>query len=148
MANILYNGAKKGIADSSFDWVNDTIVCMLIEAGYTPNPDHATLDMGGATDPVDVELAGTGYARKVLTGKVVTQDDANDVVFFDADDITWTAINAGTPVAAIIYKRVGVDDTTPADDILIAYIDSGFPVTTNGGDMTLQFSSSGVIQLA
>jgi hypothetical protein len=39
----------------------------------------------------------------------------------------------------VIYKDTGVSGTSP----LIAYIDTGtnFPVTPNGGDITVQWSS-------
>lgn len=59
--------------------------------------------------------------------------------------MTWTAINAGTVQAAILILEGKSDDST---SILIAYIDQGgFPVTTNGGDLTIQWSASGILQI-
>lgn len=144
MANIIYNRAKKEIADGTIDLVVDDIQVMLVTSTYVPNADHDFIDAGGASDPVDAELAGTGYTRKSLTTKAIAEDDVNDRAEYDADDVTWTAINAGTADALIVFKNTGVDTTS----VLIAFIDSGFPVTTNGGDLTVQWNAEGILQFA
>ena len=144
MANTFYNRAKKEIADNTIDLLNDTIKVMLVDDTYTVNPDHDFVDMGGTADPIDAELSGTGYERKTLANKSITEDDANDRASFDADDVTWTSIDAGTANAAIIFKDTG-DDTT---SVLIAYIDDDFPITTNGGNLTIQWNADGIITLS
>lgn len=147
MADVIYNIAKKSFADGNLDWDTHNIGVLLLSSSstYTPNPDHNYVrdifDNGG------VELSGTGYSRKLLTNKTVTKDDSIDKAILDADDVTWTAINAGTVKAAVLYRRVGSSDNN-SSDILIAYIDSGgFPVTTNGGDFTIQWNANGIIQI-
>jgi len=148
VANGLYNTAKKMIMDGSLNLANDTIKVMLIGSGYTFNPDHDYVSSVSS-----YELNGTGYTggfggsgRKALTNKSVTADKTNDKAVFDADDVTWSAINAGTVYAAILIKEVSSD----SNSILIGYIDSGtgFPKTTNGGDLTIQWSSDGIITLS
>jgi len=62
MATIIYNRAKKEIMDGTIDLLVDTIKAMLVTSVYTPNPDHDFVDAGGASDPADAELTGTGYA--------------------------------------------------------------------------------------
>ena len=57
---------------------------------------------------------------------------------FDAADATFVAVTAGsTSEGVVIYKDTGVAGTSP----LIAYIDTitGFPLLTNGGDITVQW---------
>lgn len=149
MADVIYNIAKKSFADGNLDWDDNTIVVMLLssDSTYTPDADHKfvsdVMSNGG------VELSGSGYSRKVLTNCVVIQDDSLDRVILDADDVVWTSINAGTATAALIYKRVGNDDSTPNDDILIAYIDSGgFPISTNGGDLFIKWNAEGIINIS
>ena len=59
---------------------------------------------------------------------------------FDAADITYIAVTAGaTCEAVVIYKDTGV----PGTSALIAYIDTitGFPLATNGGDITIQWDN-------
>lgn len=57
---------------------------------------------------------------------------------FDAADITFTAVPAGAAVDRLwIYKDTGSAATSP----LIAEI-TGFSVTPNGGDITIQWQNS------
>jgi len=152
MANLVYNRAKKEILDGTIDLVNDTIKVMLVTSSYVADDAHDFVDEAGANDPIDHELTGTGYAagfagagRKTLSAKAFAEDDANNRgEFDDTADITWTAIDAGTAAAAIVYKHI----TSDAASVLIAYIDQGgFPVVTNGGDLTIQWNAEGILQL-
>jgi hypothetical protein len=91
-------------------------------------------------------MNGTNYVRKQLT-EAVNEDLANDRAEFDAADVTWTALGAGTRsmAGAVIFKFV----TNDADSIPLIYIDSGgFPKAASGGDVTLQFNTEGIMQLA
>ena len=154
MANIVYNRAKKELLDGTLDLVSDVIQIMLVTASYVANANDDFVDEAGANDPIDHELTGTGYAagyagagRKTLAAKAFAEDDPNNRgEFDDTADITWTAINAGTAAAAVLIKKGSADDTT---GLLIAYIDQGgFPVVTNGGDLTIQWNAEGILQLA
>ncbi len=151
MASLVYNRAKKEIMDGTIDLLTDTLKIMLVTSSYVANADHDFVDEAGANDPIDHELSGTGYTagfggsgRKTLSSKTATEDDANDrAEFDDGADITWTAIDAGTAAAAILYKH----NTADTDSVLIAYIDTGgFPVVTNGGDLTIQWNAEGILQ--
>lgn len=145
MASFVYNTAKRKLLDGTLDLTNDVIRAMLVTSGYTANADH---DFVSDLTPGSNELSGTGYARITLSSKAFSTDDANDRGEFDAADLTWNAINAGTAAALIIYKQTGGSDATPADDDLIAHIDTGgFPITTNGGDLTIQVNAEGLIHL-
>jgi len=151
VADFVYNLAKKQLLDGSLDLDTDDIRVMLVDSGYTANKDHDYVDGGGADDPVDHELSGTGYTggyggsgRKALASRAVTEDDTNDAGKFDAADVTWSAINAGTAACAIVIKKGTADDTTA---VLIAHYDTGFPVVTNGGDVTLQWNANGILAL-
>ena len=134
------------------DLLNDTIKVGLSTSVHVPNRDNEFLAEGGADDFDDGELSGTGYTggfggagRKSLASKTISVDLANDRAEFDAADLTWTAINAGTAAQATVMKEV----TTNADSKCIANIDTGgFPVVTNGGDLTLQWNVEGILQLS
>ena len=95
-------------------------------------------------DFLDGELSGTGYVRKTLASKTLTYDTANDRVEWDAADITWTAINAGTAQRATYYDN---SQSTDVSRRLWLNVDTGgFPIVTNGGDLTIQHNAEGIAQ--
>lgn len=116
---------------------------LLVMSNTTADTDQDLENIGdiGTLDEYD----GANYARKTLTGEAVTQDDANNRGEADFDDVTWTALGAGTRscVGAVVYKHV----TNDADAVLIAYIDTGgFPFAGNGGDVVFQVNAEGFLQ--
>lgn len=142
MANFLYNSAKAGFVNGTIDWDNSVIKALLVKNTYSQDKDHKFV---ADLTPASNELTGPGYARKTLVNNTVVQDDVNDVAKVDSDDLTWTAIDAGTAAGMVLYKEGSSD----ADSVLIAYInDGGFPVTTNGGDLIMEFNAEGIIQLS
>lgn len=151
MASLTYNLGRTGILEGSIDLDADVIKAMLVTSSYVANKDDDFVDDGGADDAIDHELTGTGYAagfggsgRKTLGTIAITEDDANDRAEFDAANLTWTGIDAGTAAAVVIYKHL----TSDLLSTLIAYIDTGgFPVVTNGGDLTITWNDEGIIQL-
>jgi hypothetical protein len=79
--------------------------------------------------------------------KAVNEDLTNDRAEFDAADLTWTAIGAGTRAiqGAVVYQFI----TNDAASIPLIYIDSGgFPKTATGGDIQLQWNTEGILQFA
>jgi hypothetical protein len=135
---LVYNRGKALLMNGGLDLDTQDIRVLLTSSAYTPNADH------NFVSEITNELSGTNYARVALTGEVVTEDDANDRAVFDAADVTWTAINAGTPARAVIYRFV----TTDADSPLICCLDITPATATNGGDYTLQFSANGILRLS
>jgi hypothetical protein len=104
------------------------------------------MDDAGADDFIDGELSGTGYTAggDNLTTATVAYDAGNDRVEFDADNAAWTAIDAGTAAQATVLKDTAVDTTSP----VICHVDSGgFPIVTNGGDLTITWNAEGIFQL-
>lgn len=64
---------------------------------------------------------------------------------FDGADVTFTAVSGATVEAIVLYIDTGVAGTSR----LIAYIDTGvtgLPVTPNGGDITIAWNASGIVQ--
>jgi hypothetical protein len=145
MASFLYNRGKKEILDGTIDLVNDTLKAMLVTSSYSANPDD---DFASA--PAAAELSGTGYAsgfagagRKTLASKSITEDDTNNRAEFTAANLQWTGIDAGTAAAVVLYKHL----TNDGASVLIAYIDTGgFPKTTNGGDLNINWNAEGIFQ--
>jgi len=142
------------------DLVNDTLRAALINdtTAYTFDPvaDKFLNDVldGGTTAEEFGSSGGTGYARQTVTTQSVTEDNTNEEVDFDADNITFPDLNNATIQAAIIYKQVGGDDSTPGDDPIIQVYDgdqsdiNDFPIPTNGSDIRIEFNSAGVLSLS
>jgi len=151
------NNFKEELMEAQFDFLNDTLKVALISdnTAYSFSPDTDTfvgdvLD-GGTTAQ---EFQGTGYSRQTLSNVTVTQDDTDDEGVADADDVTFTGLDGDTIQAVLVYKEVGGDETSPGDDPIIAVFDDNsagsladLPLTTNGGDVTLAFSSEGLVSI-
>ncbi len=126
MANALYGKGKEKFATALIDWSAATIKAALVKSAYTPN-----LSTHEFYSDISANVIGT---PQTLGSKTYT------LGVMDAADITYTAVTAGdTAKAVVLYKDTGVAGTSP----LIAYIDTitGFPLATNGGDITIQWDS-------
>ena len=153
MASFVYGpGALRLIIGNgqttTIDWTTDTatIKTALSTSTHVPNKDNTFYDDGGADDLLDGELSGAGYAAggDTLASETVAYDAANDRVEFDAQDAAWTAINAGTAAQATVQKHTGTPTTSP---VLCNVDTGGFPVVTNGGDLTIQWNAEGIFHL-
>jgi len=135
----VYNIFKERLMEGMFDLVNDAVKVALV-TGYSPNIDTHTV----WTHASGAEVTGTGYTAggKALAGKSVTMDTTDDEGVFDASNVTWTGLNAGTPSHAVMYDD---EVTSPLVDPLMAY----WIVTTpsNGGNYTLQWNTEGIINI-
>jgi len=142
--------------DGTIDLLTDTVRAMLVTSVYVANPDDDFVDAGGVADPIDAEISVVGYVpgfggagRRTLASKTIVEDDANNRAEFSCAALLWSALGAGATIAALIFFKNGtVDDTTSK---LIGYVDqptgaSGFPITTNGSDVTITPNAEGLLQ--
>lgn len=141
MADVIYNRFLMGIFGADYDLAEagDDVKAALTTSAYVPNID-THLDFGDVTN----QLSGTGYTAngESLGVQTVTQDDTDNEGVFDANDVTWTAIDAGTADSATLHSWTGTAGTS----LLICNIDTGgFPIVTNGGDLTIQWNSEGIL---
>jgi hypothetical protein len=129
MANLFYPKFKEVLFAAGANLSSGVVRAVLIDTGtYTYNAAHNAYD----------DLSGVvGTESPAFTTKTFT----NGV--FDADNITFTAVSGATVEAIVVFLDTG----TPANDLLIAYIDSassGLPVTPNGGDIVIAWNGSGI----
>lgn len=126
MANALYAKGKEKILSALINFPADTLKVALVSNAYAQSL---------LTDEFYTSISAVvlGTPQTLLT-KTVTAG------VFDAADVTFAAVTAG-PISegVVIYKDTGVEGTSP----LLAYIDviSGFPLTVNGGDVTIQWDN-------
>ncbi len=140
MAEFLYNQGSMDLWDGTFDLLTEAAAkVMLVTASYVADRDNDFIEEG-VNDANEHEISGTGYAagfggagRKVLASKAIIVNKGSDRSEFDAADITWTAIDAGTPSQMLAVVEV----TNDLASVLISHHDTNFPVTTNGGDLTV-----------
>lgn len=135
----LYNEFKKEVLGGAINLATGGhALNMILVTGHVVDIDTDT----GYASVVGDEMSGTGYSAggEILANQAVTKDNVNDLAKFDADNVTWTGLDAGTPSHAILY------DDTHASKCLIGYWEVTTP--SNGSDYTLQFNASGIFTLA
>jgi hypothetical protein len=157
MANGTPNRTLVELLSGSIDLATDTLRVALYNdtTAFTFDPDThefvADVLDGGTTAEEFGGAGGTGYSRNDVTGQTVTQDDTNDRAIYDSDDFAWSNLDGETIQGAIVFKQVGGDDTTPADDPIIQVYDddmadvSDFPLPTNGSEVQVLQDTDGVL---
>lgn len=145
MANV-YNRGKLILVDGTLGatgWSTGgaDIGMLLVTSAYAYDADH------NFVSEITNELAGGGYARQTgLTGRTITENDASNRVEFDADDVTFPALDiaGGQPFAAVFYNNAPGADATRQ---LIGYGTLTTPPIPNGGDYIAQVDAAGLIYL-
>jgi hypothetical protein len=137
MATIsLYNHTTRLFADGTFVATDLYKVILCTSATFVAT--DTTLASITKTEVA----AGNGYTAggAALANVAVTTLDPNGAKF-DADDLKWTATNAGiTAAAAILYN-----DSSMGSDPPIAFIDFGGSRTVSAGnDFVLAWDSNGI----
>lgn len=144
MANFWYTRAARDILKGDLDWdeVGHDIRVILVMTNTTADTeqDAATISAFTTLDEHD----GTNYVRKALANQIVNEDTANNRGEGDADNVTWTALGAGTRAiaGAVVYRHV----TNDTDSVPVAWIDTPAPPNSNGGDWTANWNVEGIVQ--
>lgn len=126
MANALYTLGKNRILSGAVNFTSANLKAALVSSAYMPN---LTTDEYFSTISANVLNTPQALANKTVASGA-----------FDADDTTFTTVTAGsTAKAVVVYLDTGVAATSP----LLMYLDTvtGFPLATNGGDITIQWSN-------
>lgn len=153
MANFIFNKAKTALAAGTLDLSSSVLRALAVSttSAGTPDPDDDFLaDILGTT--ID-EISQTGYSRQTFANPAVSEDAVNDLAEVDYDDLNFgNSVAAGdTVIAILIYQQVGGDDSTPADDVLVAWIDtdSGGAISKvlGGGNLAFQVNAAGLINI-
>jgi len=142
--SLVYTPAKKKLLDGALNLGSDDIRALLVMTNTTADTDEDAEFIGdiGTLDEMD----GANYARQALANEATAADTPNDRATFDADDVTFASLGAGTRQVAglVLYKHV----TNDADSPVIAFIDSGgFPFAANGLDLVVQWNADGILTL-
>lgn len=147
MASGFYNTGLLEVSNGTIDLDTDTLKLMLVDTGYTFDPDHTVIDNGAnnGTDPSFNEISATNYAggfggggRKTVT--ITSQaNNTNNRADYALADVTWSSLGGvsnDTIGGAILIK----ENTNDTDSRLICFFDIT-DTPTNGSDVTLDFNS-------
>ena len=92
--------------------------------------------------------AGSGGTMRLsLTGRILSINTTSHQAEFQANTITWSGLSAGTAHAFVVfqYATSGATQASDATAILVCYNSlGGFPITTNGTNLTLSVTSAGL----
>lgn len=89
--------------------------------------------------------------RQAIGNSTAYEDDTNNLAYVQASStVTYSSVSSGVYTsgnigAAIVFAEVAASDSSGR--IPMAFYDTGFPVAANGGDITIQFSTGGYLQL-
>jgi hypothetical protein len=126
MANVVYPKYKEALINGGSNIaLTGTVKATLVDgATYTYNAAH---------DFIDDVPGGARISTQTLTTKTYT----NGV--FDADDVTFTAVTAGTYEMLVIW----IDTTVEATSRLVVMFDTatGLAVTSSGGNVIVTWDS-------
>lgn len=133
MASGMYALGREGFLGGDIDWdANNIKVTLIDSADYVVN--LSTHDFYN-----DVTAPG----RVATSGNLASKTKTNGTA--DAADVTFSAVTGDQSEALVVWADTTVESTSR----LIVYIDTGtgFPVTPNGGDITVQWDAAGIFTL-
>lgn len=146
MASAWYDSGKYEVISGNTNLTASGIKCVLLTTSYSFDPTHHYI-----SDVVANEISVTNYTgafggsgRKLLSAKTANEDGtSNNLAYFDAADITWTALGVGTTIGgAVIVRELTTDSNSP----LIAFMDLT-DTATNGGDITISWNAAGILKI-
>lgn len=138
MANAVYPLFKQSLLNAdtnvslSVDTTTDGPYCALLTSAYTYSASHQYYS----------SLAGQVGTDQRITAPTVTTG------LFTGGNLTYSAVAGGSTITQfVIYRHNSGANTTWR---LVLFEDTGvtgLPLTTNGGDVTVTWSGSGILQL-
>lgn len=146
MASQVYNEGKRGLLAGEIDLNADDIRIALVMANSTAgsqNDGIVNLDDFTTLDRCD----STGYSDAQLANETVTKDDPSDEARFDADDVTFTALNSDASrniIGVLVYKFV----TNDADSVVICFLEYATAKTADDSDFVVKFHADGILKAA
>ena len=168
MADLVFNKFKQALGGGSFGSTPSALQQILIWDSDVSGASTVKMmlisgNLAGVSNAVDLDnvtaiLAEAGiseysgsYTRASVTSRQVTVNDTNNRSEFDAADITFSALPAGSANCdgLLVYWQVG-NTAGDADNTPLIYFDllgATASFMGNGGDVTIQFNANGVVQV-
>ncbi len=123
-------------AGASYYWT-------LVSNNYVPAENHVFASAFSGAELSSSSFTGgfNGTMRLPVSNRVVNINTTSHQAEFQANSATWSGISAGTAHGFLIIMQVTSDGNSP----IVTYNSlAGFPITTNGTNLTLAPTSAGV----
>lgn len=156
MASLIYNSFKSFVASAGHNWsASAPGVKAVLVSSYVPAASHIYASAFSGQELSSTSYTG-GYGGTGRLSLVSTFISTNNGLLvgsagrseLGASASTWSGHSAGTACAVVLVLESATGVTNNGNTLLVAYIDTGgFPIVTNGGDLTIQWASNGVLQL-
>lgn len=130
MANAPYEKFRQNLLEGNIDWLSGSgsaFAVVLCASEYSENL------------VTDQTLSDISAANRVASAYLETLSASDGVA--DAADVTFSSVSGSNIYSAVVFRATGADATAS----LMVFIDTGtgFPLTPNGGDISLTWSSGG-----
>lgn len=143
MAAGAYSNGVENIINGTIDVDTSTLKVMLVDDGYTYDPDHDFVnDISGQEITATSYTAGFAGAGRKTASITITEQTASNRVVVIIGDLTWSPLGGATNdvvQAGVLIREI----TNDAASIPIVFMDfTGGNVTTNGSDFTLDMDGT------
>lgn len=150
-SSFVYDTGKTGFVTGALCYWSSTTASFyisLLSNNYVPDESHSFASAFSGAE-LSTVVAGAsfvpgfnGTTRISITGRVLNNNNTSHQAEFQMNTVTWSTINAGTAHAFVIFQQTTSDGLSR----LLTYNSlGGFPITTNGTNFTLSFTSAGCI---
>lgn len=131
MANVIYPKFLTALQSGAVNLLTADVRVMLVK----------TAESYDANDEFVGDFSGANIVQRTLAGmamKTLTEVAGSSV--FDAEDVTFTAVPAGSTCNLVIFVHDGGSDAARR---LVAFLDTGtnLPRTTDGDDIPITWSN-------
>lgn len=157
VSSFLYDGVKGGLGVSTIISGQNLATCnwsstnaaasffwTLVSNNYVPNETHvyASAFSGAELSSASFTAGFGGTIRLPVTNRVLNINTVSHQAEHQANSATWSGISAGAAHAFVLIMQATSDGNSP----LITYNSlAGFPITTNGTNLTLAPTSAGIM---
>ena len=135
----LYGQSLSSMMNKEIGWTTASIKCALAGSSYTPNQDTHNY-----FDDITNEVSGSSYTASGLTlAASVYYTASTNTLTLDAEDAIWTSSSIDNARYAILYSTTAACSGSISP--LIAYVDFGENLSSQGGSFTITWASTGII---
>jgi hypothetical protein len=143
------------VANSSSLIASSTFKCVLYTSSWADEGTTERQAQNYFLDAADssaslhnfyLSTVGAGYDHVTLGARTISEVDARNAVEIDSTDVTFSSVSSSAGIAGgmAILCELAVADSSGR--ILASFYDFASPVTPNGGDITIQFSTGGWLE--
>ena len=148
-SSYITNAAKGGWANGALClWSSTTasFYITLLSNNITPAETQIYMSAfsGAELSSTSFTAGYNGTMRISLTGRVLNINQTSNQAEFQANTVVWSGISAGVAHAFVVIQQSGADARS---EIVMFNSLGGFPITTNGTNLTISFTSAGALAL-